>query len=177
MRLHRLLVPALALALLAGCGLGGRHSTATASPSPSMSDAQMLEIGREYAQCVRDHGVTGFPDPVVAQGRLAMGPQQDGGDPKQALANNPAARDACESILARLPAAAEGHRPPPTAEEMQKLLQYAQCMRDHGLPEWPDPASDGGFNLPAPLESEGKSPRVLAGFAACNSLLPPEGGE
>jgi hypothetical protein len=142
-----------------------------------MSEAQMLEIGREYAQCVRDHGVVGFPDPIVDHGRLAMGPEQDGGDPKQALANNPAAEDACQSIMDRLPAAARGHEPPPTAEEMQKLLQYSQCMRDHGVPEWPDPGSDGNFPLSAPLEAEGKSPRVLAGFDACNSLLPAEGGK
>lgn len=142
-----------------------------------MTDAQMLEIGRQYAQCVRDHGVVGFPDPIVDHGRLAMGPQQDGGDPKQALANNQAAIDACQSIMERLPAAAKEHAPPPTAEEMQKLLRYSQCMRDHGVPEWPDPDSDGNFPLPAPLEGEGKSPRVLAGFAACNSLLPPEGGK
>jgi hypothetical protein len=176
MRLHRLLAPALALALLAGCGPSG-HSAAAPSPSSSMSEAQILEIGRQFAQCVRDHGVVGFPDPILIDGHLAAPNDQGGTDAKQALGNNPAAEDACKSILERIPASADRRKDHiPTAAEMQQLLRYAQCMRDHGVPDWPDPQSNGDFPLSAQLQSEGKSPRVVAGFAACSSLLPEEQG-
>jgi hypothetical protein len=171
--------PALALALVAGCGAlagcgGGSHAAASASPS-AMSEAQMLVIGRQYAQCIRDHGLPGFPDPQVVGGRLVM-PAGDGGeDFKQELGNNQAAQDACGPILDQLPATVrhgEDHTPSP--QELQQMTQFAQCVRENGIPEWPDPLPDGNFPLPTPLQQEGKSPRVTTALDACNHLLPAE---
>jgi hypothetical protein len=173
--------PALALSLLAGCaalaGCGaGSHAAASASPS-TMPDAQMLDIGRQFAQCVRDHGVPDFPDPVINGGQLGLPANSGGEDPKQALANNEAAQQACTPILDRLPATAHhGQDHTPSPQEMQQFLQFAQCMRENGIPEWPDPLPDGNMPLPTPLEQEGKSARVLAGLQACNHLLPQEQG-
>jgi hypothetical protein len=169
MRLHRFLAPALAAALLGGSGLvagcsGRSAGSPPASPSAA-TDAQILAIGREYAQCVRTHGVADFPDPVVADGRLGWR-VTDGTDPKQALQNNKPARDACNPILDRLPASAV-KRVSFSPEDVQKLLRYAQCMRQHGYPDWPDPQADGTFALPPSLRNEGKSPRRIAAEQAC----------
>lgn len=173
MRFHRFLAPALAAALLGGSGLVagcGGHSAGSATPSPSAAtDAQILAVGREYAQCVRTHGIAGFPDPVVFDGRLGW--QVSGGtDPKQALQNNKAARDACGPILDRLPPSAT-KRPSFSPQEMQDLLRYAQCMRQHGYPDWPDPQADGTFQLPASVQAEGKSARRIAAGRACDQYL------
>jgi hypothetical protein len=173
--------PALTLALLAGCatlaGCGaGSHAAASASPS-AMSDAQMLDIGRQFAQCLRDHGLPNFPDPVINDGQLALPANADGDDPKQALSNNEAARQACTPILDRLPATAHhGQDHTPSPQEMQQFMQFSQCMRENGIPEWPDPLPNGDMPLPTPLQQEGKSARVVAGLTACNHLLPPESG-
>jgi hypothetical protein len=40
-------------------------------------------------------------------------------------------------------------------------------MRENGVPEWPDPNADGSFPSGSVLETEGKSPRIVAGFRAC----------
>jgi hypothetical protein len=173
--------PALALALLVGCAAlagcsAGSHAAASASPT-AMSDAQMLDIGRQFSQCVRDHGVPGFPDPVINDGHLGLPANSGGDDPKQALANNEAARQACTPILDRLPATAhQGQNHTPSPQEMQQILQFAQCMRENGIPEWPDPIANGDMPLPTPLQQEGKSARVVAGLTACNHLLPQEQG-
>jgi hypothetical protein len=173
MRLHRFLTPALAVVLLGGCGLvagcGGGRSAASA-PSPSAAtDAQILAVGREYAQCLRTHGIADFPDPVVADGRLGW--RTTGGtNPKQLLDNNKPARDACGPILDRLPPSAN-KRPSYSPEEMRDLLHYAQCMRQHGYPDWPDPQADGTFQLPASVKAEGKSPRRIAAGQACDQYL------
>lgn len=151
---------------LAGCG-GGSHPHATASASPTMTEAQLLAIGREYSQCVRDHGVAGFPDMLVRDGRLVMPVASGGVEPKLALANNPQAEQACRSILDRIPAAARKAQTY-TAADLAKLRQFAQCMRQNGVPDWPDPRADGSFPLQGtPLGGEGKSTRVVGGFQAC----------
>src|SRR5262249_38263149 len=127
---------------------------------------QLQAIGRQYSQCIRDHGVPGFPDLVVVDGTVAL--PDDGGEAgKRALQGNPAAQQACQQILAGLPGAAR-HNSPAATEETGELLKFAQCLRENGVPEWPDPASDGTFPIAGtPLETEGKSPRIAAAIQAC----------
>jgi hypothetical protein len=36
----------------------------------------------------------------------------------------------------------QGKRHVPEPAEMDKLRQFAQCLRDHGVPDWPDPEPD-----------------------------------
>ncbi len=170
-RLFRLggppVLAALLLATLVACS-GGFHPTASASPT-AMSTADILAIGREAAQCMRDHGVANFPDPIIDnEGHLRL-PDGPGGEAaKQALNNNPAAQAACEPILDRLGPYLARDKGAVTQEEMQNLLKLAQCIRENGIPEWPDPKSDGSFPLVGtPLETEGKSPRLRAAMQAC----------
>jgi hypothetical protein len=179
MRPHLSLGPALALALLAGCGAlagcaTGSHAAASASPS-AMSQAQLLDIGRQYSQCLRDHGLADFPDPVIVDGRIALPDDASGASAKEELRNNVAAQQACTPILDRLPASAQKGKAP-TAQELQGMLQFAQCMRANGIPDFPDPLPDGTFPLPTPMQQEGKSPRMLAGFQACDHFLGDEQG-
>ncbi|GIH12356.1 hypothetical protein [Rugosimonospora africana] len=173
MRLHRFLAPAVAVALLGGSGLvagcGGRSAGSPAASPSVATDGQILAIGREYAQCLRTHGIANYPDPVVADGRLAW-QVTDGADPKQMLQSNKAAADACHSILDRLPASAVKRRSF-SPEDMQNLLRYAQCMRQHGIPDWPDPQADGTFELSPALRNEGKSSRRIAAGQACDQYL------
>jgi hypothetical protein len=50
----------------------------------------------------------------------------------------------------------------------QALVAYAQCMRAHGEPDFPDPTSQGAFpHIPAP-----SSPRYQTANAACQHLIP-----
>lgn len=139
-----------------------------------MSDAQILAIGRQYAKCLRDHGLTDFPDPVYQGGHLMMpaGANNDpNGDPKARMQQNPAAVQACESILNQLPASiTHGQNHTPSAQEMQGIRQYSQCMRQHGVPEWPDPLPNGDFPLSTPLQQEAdskSSQRILTANDAC----------
>ncbi len=56
----------------------------------------------------------------------------------------------------------------PTAADVPKLRVFAKCMRDNGVPDWPDPKADGSFPSQGnPIVTEGKSPRVRAGLDAC----------
>lgn len=155
------------LAMTTACQSPGPESKTSPTTSTGGS-TDLTAIGRQYSQCIRDHGVPDFPDMVVLGGHLTLpdDPAGDAGD--RALRANPAAREACKSILDKAPAAARKGDGSMSAQDREKLLKYANCMRQNGIPEWPDPSADGSFALAGtPLEAEGKSARVATAMQAC----------
>lgn len=50
------------------------------------------------------------------------------------------------------------------------LLRFAECMRSHGVPSWPDP-SNGGFHITGSA-IDPSSPAFKAAQSACGKLLP-----
>ena len=169
--MRRFIVAVLVVAALAGCGTpAGSQATTTTTPDAAA-------IWREVVQCLRDNGMPNLPDPQIdADGQ----PHFPGGDPGDAP---PRAERACRPIYDRLPASARGRggqeggeasRPP---ADIPALLRFARCMREHGVPDWPDPKADGTFPLVgSPLEREGKSPRILEGARACARFNPDPDG-
>jgi hypothetical protein len=145
-----------------------------------MSDADILAIGREAVECFRDNGVPTIPDPILEDGRLTfpegVEAQIEAQYPPQVL---DAAQQACQSIIDQLPQPALGAEPgtvdadPLTPAEIEARLRFAECMRDNGVPDWPDPLADGTWpEVGNPLVTEGKSPRIQAGFDACRQDRP-----
>ena len=65
-----------------------------------------------------------------------------------------------------------GVRPPAVAGStaFQNALAYAQCMRSHGEPGFPDPDSKGNFLNLGPVNIH--SPQYLSASKACGHLLP-----
>jgi hypothetical protein len=56
----------------------------------------------------------------------------------------------------------------------QKALAYARCMRSHGVPDFPDPTSQGTFEG---LSHAVPSPQTLSAMNTCRHLLPNGGGQ
>ena len=57
-----------------------------------------------------------------------------------------------------------------TPEELDALIKLSQCVRDNGVPEFPDPDSEGRYDL----RNTGIQPgdgRVDAAMAACEELV------
>jgi hypothetical protein len=132
------------LVLLAtACSGTPSSSRAGGSSQPTRSGNSPLLA---YAQCVRSHGVPNFPDPqpgavhekIPSAQQLGVGSSQLG-----------AAQSACQHLL---PVGADDQFP---AAEVPLLLsgmrRFSQCMRAHGVPNWPDPSVDSQgrpiFNL------------------------------
>lgn len=67
-------------------------------------------------------------------------------------------------------AAGGGRGSPAQSQTSAKLEQFAQCMRSHGEPTFPDPTAQGRFVLPATLSTG--SPQFQAADQACKSLAP-----
>lgn len=158
---------AMALAAMALTGLlatacGDGPSAASATPDGSTR----VQAALSYAKCMRSHGEPDFPDP-------------DGGGsfhlPSGAVSSTEAAANrVCNHLLdvgTQLNAAQTQHT-------LGQLVKYAQCMRSHGVPGFPDPTTtDGGIGVPsgftfdtAGRNLDQKSPRYQAAARACQSL-------
>ena len=117
--------------------LGGTTTQSTTTTTTGATSDDPQEALLEYTQCMRDEGID-MPDPDFSNGsrggfRLALR-----GDP-----NDPdfrAAQEKCQPILASL----RQQFDPERQEEFQKAaLEFAKCMREHGI-DMPDPDFSGG---------------------------------
>ena len=156
LRLDRRVVAALLvvpLLVLAACGQSNRTGAAP---------ADRAEAARAYAQCIRDNGVPDFPDPD-ADGEL-RGPAHEKQD-------DPAFQAAQEKCRDLAPGGEHEKSDPATVEQMRK---FSQCMRDNGLPDFPDPDPDG--RLRGAGHEQQDTPTYRAAMEACRQKLP-GGGE
>jgi hypothetical protein len=161
MTLYKVLAGAtVTLALVSGCG-GSGGGTPTKSPKAQAGGTTSLV---QLAQCARAHGMPNFPDPTQApDGSWQFPPTAEG----QQLP------DACASLKRSL--GGQGSAPKAaSAADMAKLRQFAQCMRQHGLPDWPDPKDDGSFAPPARIMQGGKA-ATRTQIQACRQYLPAQG--
>ncbi|HEU5387192.1 MAG TPA: hypothetical protein VFV73_14935 [Streptosporangiaceae bacterium] len=132
-----------ALGLLAACG-GSSSPGAPGGSSPSDSGAADAVA---HSACMRSHGVPNYPDP--RNGQLPKGTAQSFG---VSSSQYQAAESACQHLLpasntnfnALLAQCLEnGHCPPTVVQQaLTEGRKFAQCMRDHGAPNWPDPTID-----------------------------------
>jgi hypothetical protein len=124
-----------------------------------------------YVGCMRSHGVANFPDPT-SNGELNVNFQTGGkGGPPVSSGinrNSPqyvSAAQACRHLL-------PGGIPTP-AQAQQALatgLKLAQCMRSHGVPNFPDPSTAGVVHLGADVDVS--SPQFQDAQKVCQSLVP-----
>jgi hypothetical protein len=143
-------------------GSGSNHTEASTTSSGGAM-AQLLE----YAGCMRAHGVTDFPDPTASPGGGAA-IQINGGPGSDLDRNNPtlkAANTSCQSLLPGRGRPA----PPASPQKVAAEVAWAQCMRSHGLPGFPDPDSQGAFDS---SKMEDGTPAFQAASNACLSLQP-----
>jgi hypothetical protein len=184
------LVAALSLALVA-CGSdqgdgvatlqGGDGASSSASASPSVDPEDALA---DFAQCMRDNGIEDFPDPTIDENggiTIGVGGGGDAGPPseedRQKIAD---AMDACQELLPR------GDGPGQISPEDQAafqdaMVEYAQCMRDHGI-DIPDPdfSGGGGFIQQIGDGIDPEDPDFQAADEACRPILDdilPGGGQ
>jgi hypothetical protein len=157
-RTLRLLATLAAIAmvvLLNACG-----SDAPAATGSGSNVAQAVK----FAQCMRANGVPDFPDPD-ASGTLTIDGVVNGSslDPNSATFQQ--AISACKDLE---PAGFMGHTR--SAQQQEAALKFAQCMRDNGVPDFPDPTADGPIIDTTRIPSmAGKDPRSDPGFNAAKN--------
>jgi hypothetical protein len=145
-------------ALAAGCSSGSGPGVASAGSSSSRAAAAGTQKASTlaYAKCMISHGVKNFPEPN-AQGQLQMANGQ------MPDVNSPQFQKAMQACKALNPASVA---PGEQAQHQAALVQYAKCMRAHGVPNFPDPSADGSFDVGG---INPNSPQVQKADKACSS--------
>jgi hypothetical protein len=148
---------ALALVALIGAGCGSAESGST----NTSKTATNREKAMRFAECMRDNGVTEFPDPNAA-GELTI----DGIANRSSLDTNTAAfKQAISACRDLEPPGFTGHTR--SAQQQKHALEFAQCMRDNGVKDFPDPTRDGPLIDTTRIPSAaGRGARSIPGFQA-----------
>jgi hypothetical protein len=167
-------VVAVALGItVAGCSDGSTvptadsHLTTTAAAAEGSSEGSALAQAVAYSQCMRGHGVPSFPDPVQTPSG-GYGYRTKGIDPNSAAF--PGALQACKALPS--PWNSTGQRLSPAQQEA--WLAWARCIRDHGVPDFPDPTFSGS-EVYDPGDAS-NSPQLQSAIDACASQRPSVGG-
>jgi hypothetical protein len=134
--MNRKLGPLAALALIALIALIGAGCGSNDSGGGDKTAATANETATKFAQCMRENGVSDFPDPD-ASGELTLDGVVNGSslDPDSPVWEQ--AIDACKDLQ---PSGFTGHTR--NAQEQSASLEFAQCIRENGVEDFPDPAPD-----------------------------------
>jgi uncharacterized protein YceK len=133
-RRPRALVALTLLALIglisAGCGSNAASETGSASGGGTGGSTSATDQDKavKFAECIRSHGVSDFPDPNT-KGEFAYGVSVTPAVWTKAVA-------ACKDL--QPPGALSSKR---TSQQQSAALRFAQCVRENGVKDFPDPVN------------------------------------
>jgi hypothetical protein len=152
-----------------GCGGKGQEKdvataggTVTPSGSATVGEVDGKDMAVKYSQCMRANGVPNFPDPDVG-GRISM-------DGDKLGVSRERMEEAAEKCRQFTPNGGEPQKLDP--EKLEQARKYSKCMRENGVPNFPDPDESGGVALdPDKLGMDPQDARVKAANEACVKYL------
>jgi hypothetical protein len=163
---------AAAVGLAAGCAADGSGPQQVASLSDSAKPSGESQTDnrsdedkmREFAKCMREHGIEMDDPQVDSKGGAGIGIQIEPGQKDQLRA----AEQACKHLLPN------GGRPPQLdPEDLDKMREFTKCLREHGL-DVPDPdPNEPGIRLDAGQDPE----KADQAMEACEHLAPGRPGD
>jgi hypothetical protein len=168
-----------ALAMLAAACDGSNSPGAAGVGSPGNNSASASAVA--YSACMRSRGVPEYPDPG-SNGNLPKGNAQDFGVSNSQYQT---AERACRHLLPNSDTTfiasltqclMTGDCPPALVQRaLTEGRKFAQCMRNDGVPNWPDPTIDSigrpSFQVTAagiPIAST-RSSQMLSKLGHCES--------
>jgi hypothetical protein len=165
-------VPLLAAACSSGAAdpgvaqIGAAATTSTTVHNDGGLPAPTRAQGLAFAQCMRSHGVPNFPDPT-SNGPIAIGPNS-GIDPKSPSFHR--AMRACQKYQPQ-------PSPAQRARMLANLLKFSQCMRSHGISDFPDPQTSGNgaglqIRIHGSSDLDPNNPLFKRAQTACQAYLP-----
>jgi hypothetical protein len=128
--LATLAMVALISVISAGCGSNSPSETGTAGSTATAATKKLTaqEKAVKFAECIREHDVPDFPDPN------AKGDYEYGVSVSAAVWTS--AVKACKAL--QPPGTLSSKR---TAKEQSAGLTFAQCIRENGVKDFPDPVN------------------------------------
>jgi hypothetical protein len=129
-----------------------------------------------YSECMRAHGVPDFPDPSPGGGF-----QFNSGTSNDLNPSSTQFRTANKDCQELTPTSGLGHGPSPAqiAKAEAQALKFSQCMRAHGVADFPDPQfSNGGRGISIEIKGgpgndlNPSSQQFQSAQNACGKALP-----
>jgi hypothetical protein len=147
------LVALVAIAVLASaCG--------SSTPGATNSDASH-DQAVTFSQCMRNNGLSNFPDPS-ASGQFTI----DGIANSSGInTNSPAFQQALSACKSLEPSGFMGTQRTP--KQQAAALKFAQCMRNNGISNFPDPTPDGPI---INVNGAHSIPGFQAALAKCSAI-------
>jgi hypothetical protein len=157
--MRRTLRPLTLLAMVAlispGCGSNAPSETGSGSANTAR------DKGTKFADCMRDNGVSAFPDPD-ASGELTIDAVANGSSLDTNTAAFKKAISACKDLQ---PPGFIGQKR--STQKQESALKFAQCMRDSGVRDFPDPTPNAPLIDTTRIPSaQGRGARSIPGFTA-----------
>ena len=116
-------------ALISACGSGP-------SPGAGSAAAANHQKGLKFAQCMRANGVGAFPDP--GSGQLTLDGVVNGSSLNPSAPAWKRAISVCHDLE---PPGFTGRKR--SATQQSAALKFAECIRENGVPDFPDPTANG----------------------------------
>ena len=142
-------------------------SSAPTDTSTANTTAANRDKAMKFAQCMRDNGVSAFPDPD-ASGALTIDAVANGSSVDPNSATFQQALSACRDLE---PAGFMGQKR--NAQQQAAALKFAQCIRDNGVKDFPDPGPNDPLidtnRIPSTATSDGMS-ILHAAMQKCRGL-------
>jgi hypothetical protein len=158
MNMSRKLRPLAALAGVAVIGAGCSDEPAENGNAGNMNAGQEQAV--KFAGCMRDNGISEFPDPDASGGLTIDGVVNGSSlDPSA-----PAWKEAIGACKDLQPPGFMGDQEVSDAEQ-EVRLEFAQCMRDNGVEDFPDPAKG------EPLVDTNRIPSAAVNMAGINAAM------
>jgi hypothetical protein len=131
---------------VASLGSNGSNSNSNGSPTTTLPKGNPTQLLDEWASCMRSNGDPTQTDPTVdANGVIHItfpASAANGSD-----FGGPGGRNGpCGAYLTAASTALRGGQPLQRPDQA-KLEKYSQCMRAHGVPDFPDPSPGGGLSI------------------------------
>jgi hypothetical protein len=145
---------------LAACGGSGPKSASAAS-NPQL----------KASECMRAHGVPNFPDPTQGAGGEGLSVSSAVGSDTTTVGGIPFSGPVFEAAIRACKFFGGGSGPPPITESQKlQLFRQAECMRKHGVPNYPDPVfpPGGGIERPGAPGVNVDSPSFQHAIKICN---------
>ena len=172
----RLLLAAVAATASLVVACGADETPTSAGPAGAKDSERQALL--DYARCMRENGID-MPDPKFEGGRVTMRAGGPGSN------TNPDVMRKAQKACAKYQ---EAIKPPElsdaeAAENKKAALANAKCMRENGVPDFPDPQFDenGGAQIRITKALDPEGPAFKKAIEACEGTMPAldaeDGGE
>jgi hypothetical protein len=120
---------------------------------------------------MRAHGVPTYPDPIKSPGGEGFPIREALGGGTVTVEGIPFSGPAFEAAEKTCKLFGGGTGPAPVSETQKlALFHFSECMRKHGVPDYPDPSfpAGGGIERPSVPGLNLNAPSVTKAAAVCN---------